>query len=54
MFSVFKIWAAANVQTSWTQDMENFVASQHPQNHEDLEEAIRKYQELQHNSKKRR
>lgn len=41
--SLFKIWAAANVQESWNSDLENFIQSKKPQNHAELEQAIQEY-----------
>lgn len=45
MISLFKIWAAAEIQKSWNSEMENFIQSKNPQNHAELESAIREYQE---------
>lgn len=42
--SLFKIWAAANVQKNWDNELERFVASRNPQTHAELELAIRDYE----------
>ena len=43
--SLFKIWAAANVQKNWDNELERFVASRNPQTHADLELAIQEYEQ---------
>lgn len=44
MVSLFKIWAAANVEGSWTSDLENFITSKAPTTQFDVEKAIKEYQ----------
>ena len=44
MLSLYKIWAAANLQENWTYELENFILAKLPQTHEDLERAIQEYQ----------
>lgn len=51
MLSLFKIWAAANIESQWTQDMENYIMIKKPTTHAELEEAIREYQDKQQNKK---
>jgi hypothetical protein len=46
MMSVYKMWADAHIQESWTQDLENFVQNKKPQTHEELELAIQEYHEI--------
>lgn len=50
MISQFKIWAAANIQKNWNIDVEKFIMSKSPQNHAELEAAIREYQEISSNA----
>ena len=44
MISLFKIWAAAEVQNTWTWEMEKFIRAKNPQTHYELELAIQEYQ----------
>ena len=44
--SLFKIWAAANVQKNWDNELERFIAARKPETHEALEAAIREFERL--------
>lgn len=45
MLNLFKFWAAINVPSTWTNEMEQFILSRNPQTHADLELAIREYEQ---------
>mgnify|MGYP003353713124 CR=1 FL=1 len=44
MQSLYKIWAAPEIQKKWNADIERFVASKKPQTHDDIEQAIKEYE----------
>lgn len=44
MKTLFKLWAAINVQSTWNSELEKFITLRNPQTHADLEIAIREYE----------
>ena len=46
MLSLFKIWAAENVQSTWNWEMERFIRAKNPQTHKELELAIQEFQSV--------
>lgn len=45
MISLFKMWAAENIQETWNQDLENYIFIRKPQTHAELESTIAEYEE---------
>ena len=45
MKNAFKLWAAINVPSTWNSELEQFINSRNPQTIQDLELAIRDYEQ---------
>ena len=45
MKNLFKLWAAINVPSTWNNELEQFITARNPQTIQDLELAIRDYEQ---------
>ena len=45
MKTLFKFWAAVNVPTTWNNELEQFINARNPQTIQDVELAIRDYEQ---------
>ena len=46
MKTLFKLWAAINLPSTWNSELEQFITARNPQTIQDLELAIRDYEQI--------